>query len=104
LISEPIDSYLIYKIHQVRITVQGKGIKTVIIIGFSHRQYFDGISVYAKGSWKTPLGDISIDEALAGQHQEAVAEKDETIAQLMERLRTYEAAERSKDKGPRATS
>ncbi len=45
--------------------VQGKDIKTVIIIGFSHRQYFDGISVYSKGAWRTPLGDLSIDEALA---------------------------------------
>ena len=47
--------------------VQGKGVKTILIIGFSHREYFDGISVYAKGSWRTPLGDIPIDEALAGQ-------------------------------------
>ena len=45
--------------------VQGKGVKTVIIVGFSHRKYFDGISVYAKGSWRTPLGDVLIDEKLA---------------------------------------
>ena len=47
--------------------VQGKDIKTVIIIGFSHRQYFDGISVYSKGAWRTPLGDLPIDEDLARQ-------------------------------------
>ena len=45
--------------------IQDKGIKTVILIGFSHRQYFDGIAIYDKGSWRTPLGDIQIDEALA---------------------------------------
>ena len=45
--------------------VQGKDIKTVIIIGFSHRKFFDGISVYSEGVWRTPLGDISIDEKLA---------------------------------------
>ncbi|MBI5213375.1 MAG: AmmeMemoRadiSam system protein B [Nitrospirae bacterium] len=45
--------------------VQDKGIKTVIILGFSHRKYFDGIAIYDKGVWKTPLGEIHIDEALA---------------------------------------
>jgi MEMO1 family protein len=45
--------------------VQNKGIKTVIILGFSHRKFFDGIAIYDNGSWRTPLGDIQIDEALA---------------------------------------
>ena len=37
--------------------VQGKDIKTVIMVGFSHRKHFDGISVYSKGIWRTPLGE-----------------------------------------------
>jgi len=41
--------------------------KTVIIIGPSHRVLFDGVAVYDKGSWKTPLGEVSIDEKLARQ-------------------------------------
>ena len=45
--------------------VQGKGIKTVILIGFSHQKFFDGIAIYDRGSWRTPLGDIQIDEVLA---------------------------------------
>lgn len=45
--------------------IQGKGIKTVIVVGFSHRKFFDGIAIYDKGSWKTPLGNIQIDETLA---------------------------------------
>ena len=45
--------------------VQDKGIKTVIIVGFSHRKLFNGIAIYDKGSWRTPLGDIQIDETLA---------------------------------------
>jgi len=45
--------------------VQNQNIKTVIIIGFSHRKFFDGIAVYAKGAWRTPLGQIDIDETLA---------------------------------------
>ena len=44
---------------------QDKGIKTVIVVGFSHRKFFDGIAIYDKGSWRTPLGDIQIDETLA---------------------------------------
>ncbi|MDD3905669.1 MAG: AmmeMemoRadiSam system protein B [Candidatus Omnitrophica bacterium] len=47
--------------------VNAGSIKTVIVIGFSHRRRFDGISVYAKGGWSTPLGDIAIDEKLAAQ-------------------------------------
>jgi len=42
-----------------------EGIRTVIILGFSHRKLFDGIAILDKGSWKTPLGDVKIDEALA---------------------------------------
>ncbi len=45
--------------------VENKGIKTVIILGFSHRQYFDGVSVYGGDSWKTPLGEIAVDTAMA---------------------------------------
>lgn len=37
------------------------GIKTVILIGNSHKEYFDGASVYPKGYFKTPLGNIEID-------------------------------------------
>ncbi|MFA5084904.1 MAG: AmmeMemoRadiSam system protein B, partial [Candidatus Omnitrophota bacterium] len=45
--------------------VRDKGIKTVIILGFSHRKYFDGVSVYCGDSWKTPLGGIVVDTAIA---------------------------------------
>jgi AmmeMemoRadiSam system protein B len=41
-------------------------IKTVVILGFSHKGDGAGrISVWAKGSWKTPLGTLDIDEELA---------------------------------------
>jgi hypothetical protein len=45
--------------------LQGRDIKTVVVVGFGHRSFFDGISVYDRGSWRTPLGDIKIDEKLA---------------------------------------
>ena len=41
------------------------GINTVIIIGPSHHEYFEGASVYPKGYYKTPLGKIEIDKDLA---------------------------------------
>lgn len=40
-------------------------IETVILIGPSHHAAFNGASVYAKGSMKTPLGNIKIDEKIA---------------------------------------
>lgn len=46
-------------------SLQGRDIKTVIILGFSHRKFFSGISVYDRGSWRTPLGDVGVDEQLA---------------------------------------
>ena len=45
--------------------VRGRDIKTVIIVGFSHKNFFDGISVYNTGSFATPLGDLEIDAVLA---------------------------------------
>ncbi|MBI5143912.1 MAG: AmmeMemoRadiSam system protein B [Candidatus Omnitrophica bacterium] len=45
--------------------VQNQNIKTVILIGFAHRKHFDGISVYDRGSFETPLGEVKIDELLA---------------------------------------
>ncbi len=44
----------------------GKEISTVILVGPSHHVSFKGVSVYAKGKMRTPLGDVKIDENLAG--------------------------------------
>jgi AmmeMemoRadiSam system protein B len=38
--------------------------QTVIIISPSHREYFGGISIYSGTSFRTPLGDIQIDDNL----------------------------------------
>ncbi len=45
--------------------IESKGIKTVVVLGFSHRKYFDGVSVYGGNFWKTPLGEIAVDTAMA---------------------------------------
>jgi len=38
---------------------------TVIILGFSHRNFFDGISVYDRGAFATPMGELPVDAVLA---------------------------------------
>lgn len=45
--------------------VEDKRVKTVIILGFSHQKYLDGVSIYGGNSWKTPLGEIAVDTGLA---------------------------------------
>ena len=44
---------------------QGRGIRTVIIIGFSHEKQFDGISIYDRGSFNTLLGSVPVNTELA---------------------------------------
>ena len=45
--------------------VKGKPYKTVVILGFSHRRSFDGISVYNTGGFQTPLGCVLVDSDFA---------------------------------------
>ncbi|MCX7857972.1 MAG: AmmeMemoRadiSam system protein B [Deltaproteobacteria bacterium] len=45
----------------------GKTYDTVIIIAPSHRSYFEGIAVIEKGSYRTPLGTVSIDQDLTSK-------------------------------------
>ncbi|MDI6765280.1 MAG: AmmeMemoRadiSam system protein B [Bacteroidota bacterium] len=42
--------------------LQQTSFDTVVIISPSHREYFQGISVYSGDVYRTPLGDIAIDE------------------------------------------
>src|SRR6185295_919143 len=46
---------------------------TVVLVGPSHRAHFEGVSVYARGAFATPLGEIPIDESLAQAHLAADA-------------------------------
>lgn len=45
--------------------LEGTAFKKIIIISPSHYVGFDGISVYNKGSFETPLGIVKVDKALA---------------------------------------
>jgi len=45
--------------------IAGKKIETVILMGDSHCERFNGVSVWEKGKWQTPLGEVIVDEKLA---------------------------------------
>jgi MEMO1 family protein len=45
--------------------LRGRRDLTVVIVGPSHRAHFEGVSVYARGAFATPLGEVPIDEAVA---------------------------------------
>jgi AmmeMemoRadiSam system protein B len=45
--------------------LRGRRDLTAVIVGPSHRVAFAGVSVYARGAFATPLGEVPIDEALA---------------------------------------
>ena len=42
--------------------LRGKTFDCVAIVSPSHREYFDGISVYNGAGYRTPLGDLLIDD------------------------------------------
>jgi len=52
-------------------TLIGQDIKTVVLIGNSHQEYFDGVSVYPEGYFKTPLGNVEIDKDFAKKLMDA---------------------------------
>ncbi len=45
--------------------IQGQNYSKVIILGASHQVSFDYAAVYDRGSWETPLGEVSINQDLA---------------------------------------
>jgi AmmeMemoRadiSam system protein B/AmmeMemoRadiSam system protein A len=58
--------------------LQGMDSVTVVMLGTSHRVMLDKAAVYAKGAWRTPLGDVAVDEALA----KAILAQDEFLADM----------------------
>ncbi len=45
--------------------IRGKGYDVVVVVSPSHREYFDGISIYDGKAYKTPLGEVEIDLDIA---------------------------------------
>jgi len=46
-------------------TIRGEIFDAVIVLGPSHRTFFHGVSIYNRGGYKTPLGVVPVDVALA---------------------------------------
>ena len=46
--------------------LKNRRIGTVVLVGPSHREYFDGVSVFSGASFKTPLGTVEVDSVLRG--------------------------------------
>lgn len=47
--------------------IAGKSFDTVILIGDSHHERFDGVSIWPAGFWETPLGKVEVDKELAAK-------------------------------------
>jgi len=47
--------------------MRNKPYRTVVIMGPSHHYPFSGFSVFAKGAFSTPLGELKVDQAFARQ-------------------------------------
>jgi AmmeMemoRadiSam system protein B/AmmeMemoRadiSam system protein A len=60
--------------------LQGMDSVTVVMLGTSHHVMLDKAAVYARGSWRTPLGDVAVDEALA----KAILAQDKFLADMPE--------------------
>ena len=46
--------------------LRGRHDLTVVLVGPSHRGPFAGVSLYARGAFATPLGEVPVDEEVAG--------------------------------------
>jgi hypothetical protein len=47
--------------------IMGSTYETVIMIAPSHRSRFEGVAVFEKGGYRTPLGVVPVDEEFAGE-------------------------------------
>ncbi|MBM3468309.1 MAG: AmmeMemoRadiSam system protein B [Alphaproteobacteria bacterium] len=46
-------------------SLENQNFDVIVILGPYHSDSFPGVSVWAQGAWRTPLGEVSIEEALA---------------------------------------
>jgi MEMO1 family protein len=51
--------------------LKGRGFSTVVLVGPDHYIGFEGVAVYPRGAFRTPLGDVPVDEELADLFLEA---------------------------------
>lgn len=48
-------------------TVMGNSFDTIVVVGPSHREYFDGISIYPGDGYETPLGTVLMNDEMRSQ-------------------------------------
>lgn len=53
------------------VCLKNRPISTVVLVGPDHYVGFEGIAVYPRGAFRTPLGDVRVDEELAELFLEA---------------------------------
>ena len=53
-----------YTAASVYAQLRGRGIRTAVIVSPSHREYFNGISIYEGDAYRTPLGIVEVDKPL----------------------------------------
>ncbi len=69
--------------------LKNEDIETVILIGPSHKKAFNGASVFEKGKWKTPLGQVKIDHEMASM----LLNKDADVTYFPEAFETEHSLE-----------
>lgn len=69
--------------------LQGMDSVTVVMVGPSHQAFIDKAAVFGKGKWKTPLGEVAVDEELA----KAIVAGDEFLVEMPEAHRTEHSLE-----------
>lgn len=64
-------------------------VDTVILIGASHFESYAGASVWAEGAWRTPLGDVKVNEPIA----KALLDKDAGVVFFREAFKKEHSLE-----------
>jgi AmmeMemoRadiSam system protein B len=57
--------------------LRGRRELTAVLVGPSHRAAFDGVALYDRGAFETPLGRVPVDEEMAARLQTGVVFADE---------------------------
>lgn len=64
--------------HAYRELARDGAFGTAILVGPNHSGYGAAVSVWTEGAWRTPLGEMKIDESMAASFPGGVIEADET--------------------------
>ncbi|HTR80828.1 MAG TPA: AmmeMemoRadiSam system protein B [Bacteroidota bacterium] len=60
--------------------LEHRDIGTVVLVGPSHREYFDGISVFSGASFTTPLGAVQVDDEFRSRLQKIIPDVQRSLS------------------------